>query len=174
VWHVALTAKASLEDVQSVFVFLEDTEFEVSEQDDTSTPASDTPRAEELEATPPAADIQKSANMRVPAERLDDLMDQLGKLVIAQTRLDQLANETDNTAMLAVSEEIDRLINGLRGSTLAMRMLPIEVVFGKLRRVVRSLADELGKDVTLVTVGGDTELDKKRTFSTAAPNPWCT
>jgi two-component system chemotaxis sensor kinase CheA len=169
VWHVTLTAKASLEDVQSVFVFLEDTEFEISEQTDTSTPASDTPRAEELEASSPAAAKQKSANVRVPAERLDDLMDQLGELVIAQTRLDQLANETDNPAMLAVSEEIDRLINGLRDSTLAMRMLPIEVVFGKFRRVVRSLADELGKDVSLVTAGGDTELDKNVIDSLTEP-----
>ncbi|PWJ09695.1 chemotaxis protein CheA [Jannaschia seohaensis] len=166
-WHIRLETTASLEEVRFVFVFLEPEEYQIEtpEPASASTPAVPVPRPEAAATLPPP----KSANVRIPAARLDELMDQLGELVIAQTRLDQLAGETDDPAMLAVSEELARLINGLRDSTLAMRMLPIEVVFGKFRRVVRSLADELGKDVALVTTGGDTELDKNVIDSLTEP-----
>jgi two-component system chemotaxis sensor kinase CheA len=57
-------------------------------------------------------------------------------------------------------EEMDRLVSGLRDATLSIRMLPIETVFGKFRRVVRDLSTDLGKQVRLITEGGETEIDK--------------
>ncbi|MEM6376484.1 MAG: chemotaxis protein CheA, partial [Pseudomonadota bacterium] len=166
IWHIELFARASLADVQAIFVFLEEAEYEITQTEAPSGAGAPEKNAGTGQATPepmakPAGETaKKSGNVRVPAARLNDLMDQLGELVIAQTRLDQLAHESEDSSLLAVAEEIDRLINGLRDSTLAMRMLPIEIVFGKFRRVVRSLADDLGKEVSLVTMGGDTELDK--------------
>ncbi|MGR3398049.1 MAG: hypothetical protein ACU0CL_03195, partial [Paracoccus sp. (in: a-proteobacteria)] len=58
---------------------------------------------------------------------------------------------------------------GLRDSTLSIRMLPIEMVFGKFRRVVRDLSAELGKDVALVTEGARPR--STRPSSTACQNP---
>ena len=87
-------------------------------------------------------------------------MDQIGELVIAQARLAGLSQKLGDTALTATAEEIERLITGLRDSTLSIRMLPIGSVFGKFRRVVRDLSSELGKTVTLATEGEDTELDK--------------
>ncbi|MFN4099893.1 MAG: chemotaxis protein CheA [Pararhodobacter sp.] len=99
-------------------------------------------------------------NLRVPASKLDDIMDQLGELVIAQARLQQIATAGENPELESVVEEVERLVTGLRDATLSVRMLPIESVFGKFRRVVRDLSQELGKEVMLVTEGGETELDK--------------
>jgi two-component system chemotaxis sensor kinase CheA len=116
-----------------------------------------------------AAAARKSESVRVQSARLDDLMDQLGELVIAQARLDRIARELANPALVGTAEEIERLITGLRDATLSIRMLPIGTVFGKFRRVVRDLSSELGKDVTLETEGEDTELDKNVIDSLSEP-----
>lgn len=99
-------------------------------------------------------------SIRVPSAKLDRIMDQLGELVIAQARLHKLAADVGHPELESVVETVERLITGLREETLSVRMLPIEGVFGKFRRVVRDLAGELEKEVELWTAGGDTELDK--------------
>ena len=106
------------------------------------------------------AAVRRTESVRVQSDRLDELMDQIGELVIAQARLAGLSRKLEDPALTATSEEIERLITGLRDSTLSIRMLPIGSVFGKFRRVVRDLSAELGKDVALVTRGEETELDK--------------
>jgi len=113
--------------------------------------------------------LQTSDSVRVQASRLDDLMDQLAELVIAQSRLDQIAATRADAALGGATEEIERLISGLRETTLSIRMLPIELVFGKFRRVVRDLSAELGKPVALVTSGGATEVDKNVIDSLTEP-----
>ena len=104
--------------------------------------------------------VSKVESVRVQAHRLDELMDQLGELVIAQARLNGIAERLGDGALGSATEEIERLVTGMRDATLSIRMLPIAGVFGKFRRVVRDLATELGKDVSLTTEGGETELDK--------------
>lgn len=163
-WDVRLTTCATTEDIEGVFMFLDEHEYHVEKVHENPPKAAlnkeKQPEPTQQPTTSKSAKPEKSATVRVPAARLDDLMDQLGELVIAQTRLEQIGTTSGDTETLAVSEELGRLITGLRDSTLAMRMLPIEVVFGKFRRVVRNLSEELAKDVALVTSGGDTELDK--------------
>ncbi len=100
-------------------------------------------------------------SIRVPAERLDDLMDRVGELVIAQSRLAQVAAASNDIDVKAVAEELERLVLELRDSTMSVRMVPIGSLFGRFRRLIHDLARELGKDINLVTVGEDTELDKK-------------
>jgi two-component system chemotaxis sensor kinase CheA len=101
-----------------------------------------------------------SSSIRVSAERLDNLMDQVGELVIAQARLKQLAATADNPLVRAIAEEIERLSNGLRDTTMGIRMVPIGSLFGRFRRLVRDLSQELGKDIALSMSGEETELDK--------------
>lgn len=107
-----------------------------------------------------AASGRPAESVRVPSAKLDRIMDQLGELVIAQARLHKLAADVGHPELESVVETVERLITGLREETLSVRMLPIEGVFGKFRRVVRDLACELEKEVELRTAGGDTELDK--------------
>jgi two-component system chemotaxis sensor kinase CheA len=99
-------------------------------------------------------------SIRVPAERLDDLMDQVGELVIAHARLKQLISDSVDLQIKSVTEEIERLSNGLRDITMGIRMVPVESLFGRFRRLVRDLSQELGKDVVLTMSGEETELDK--------------
>lgn len=103
---------------------------------------------------------REATSVRVQAERLDSLMDQVGELVIAQARLRQVAEGSDDLTLKSIAEEIERLSSDLRDTTMSIRMLPIGTLFGRFRRLVRDLSEELGKTVTLSTEGEDTELDK--------------
>ena len=100
------------------------------------------------------------AIVRVPAARLDALMNLVGELVIVQARMDQLAQSLDDDEMMSVSEDLDRLTIDLRDNTFSIRMLPIGTTFGRFRRLVRDLSRDLGKEIRLETEGADTELDK--------------
>jgi two-component system chemotaxis sensor kinase CheA len=106
------------------------------------------------------AESDKSSSIRVPAEKLDNLVNLVGELVIAQTQLSRIAEQTADQNLDSVAEEIERLSNDLRENTLGIRMLPIGSSFGKFRRVVRDLSADLGKEIELVTEGAETELDK--------------
>ncbi|MDQ5908208.1 MAG: two-component system, chemotaxis family, sensor kinase CheA [Pseudomonadota bacterium] len=101
-----------------------------------------------------------SSTIRVPAERLDNLMDQVSELVIAQARLQQTTANTENPPLKSIAEDIGRLVAELRDTTMSVRMLPIGTLFERFRRVVHDLSQELGKSVELTTAGEETELDK--------------
>ncbi|OWV66340.1 chemotaxis protein CheA [Rhizobium sp. R339] len=110
---------------------------------------------------PAAASQAKAAeNVRVPAERLDELMDRVGELVIAQSRLSQLASASADIALRSVSEEIERLSGELRDTMMVLRMVPVATLFSRFRRLVHDLARETGKVIELVTEGETTEVDK--------------
>ncbi len=115
-------------------------------------------------AKPAKADEAKAAvaeaNVRVSASRLDMLLDQVGELVIAQARLSALARNRHDPVLTTVAEEIERLSSDLRDSAMGMRMVPIETLFGRYRRVVRDISSDLGKDIDLQFSGEETELDK--------------
>lgn len=99
-------------------------------------------------------------SVKVPAARLDTLMDLVGELVIAQARLNQCAMRLSDGDLMAVAESIERLTTELRENSLSLRMLPIGTTFGRFRRLVRDLAGDLGKEIELITNGAETELDK--------------
>ena len=102
----------------------------------------------------------KGTTVRVQAERLDELMDRVGELVIAQARLSQIAHSGTDLAIKAIAEEIERLASGLRDTTMGVRMVPMGSIFGRFRRLVHDLSRDLGKPVDFVTIGEDTEMDK--------------
>lgn len=117
-------------------------------------------RAEAADTSKAVSAGANTASIRVAAGRLDDLMDQVGELVIAQARLRQLIAASDDLQIKAIAEEIERLANSLRDTTMGIRMLPIGSLFSRFRRLVRDLSRDLGKDVLLTTSGEETELDK--------------
>ncbi|WEA24818.1 MULTISPECIES: chemotaxis protein CheA [Rhizobium] len=130
-------------------------------------PPAAVPEFRPVEAVParreaPVAVSQAKAaeNVRVPAERLDELMDRVGELVIAQSRLSQLASASADIALRSVSEEIERLSGELRDTMMVLRMVPVATLFSRFRRLVHDLARETGKVIELVTEGETTEVDK--------------
>ena len=100
------------------------------------------------------------SNVKVPAEKLDVLMDLVGELVIAQARLNQSATQLRDPSLFTIAEDIERLTTELRDNTLGLRMLSIGTTFARFRRLVRDLSNDLGKKIDLVTEGAETELDK--------------
>lgn len=103
---------------------------------------------------------EQASSIRVPAERLDALVNLVGEMVTVQARLSQTVASMDHAGLHSISEEVERLTAELRDNTMSIRMLPIGTTFSKFKRLVRDLSGELGKDIVLVTDGGETELDK--------------
>ncbi len=100
------------------------------------------------------------SNIRVPAERLDILVNLVGELVTVQARLSRTAASMADAALVSIAEEVERLTAELRDNAMSIRMVPIGTTYSKFKRLVRDLADELGKEVVLATDGAETELDK--------------
>lgn len=108
----------------------------------------------------PAQDSAAAATVRVPADRLDALMDAVGELVIVEARLTELARLSRDAALVNTAEQITRLAAGLRDAAMTMRMVPMRTLVGRFRRLVSELSDNLGKPVAFVVEGEETELDK--------------
>ncbi|MCB9500440.1 MAG: chemotaxis protein CheA [Deferribacteres bacterium] len=100
------------------------------------------------------------SSIRVPAKKLDKMVDLVGELIVAQAHLSQMASRNDNLELSTISETFDRLCGDLRDYTMSLRMLPIGTTFEKFKRVVRDLSNELSKSVQLKLYGTETELDK--------------
>ncbi|MGQ0530284.1 MAG: chemotaxis protein CheA [Panacagrimonas sp.] len=103
------------------------------------------------------------ASIRVGTEKIDALINLVGELVITQAMLTQQAAHLDpvqNEKLLSGLGQLDRNTRMLQEAVMATRMLPMEAVFSRFPRLVRDLAAKLGKQVRLVTVGEQTELDK--------------
>lgn len=102
----------------------------------------------------------QQSTVRVPSERLDQLVNLVGELVINQSRLTQAFASGGTSDTAGAVESMDRLIAELRDSVLGIRMMPIGGTFSRFQRLVRDLSAELGKEVDFVTEGAETELDK--------------
>jgi two-component system chemotaxis sensor kinase CheA len=98
--------------------------------------------------------------VRVPAARLDRLVNLVGELVMNQSRLAQVAQVVAIPEIANPVQEMDRLVSELRDDVLGIRMLPIGTIFGRFQRLVHDLSAELGKEIVLETEGAETELDK--------------
>ena len=108
----------------------------------------------------PAAD---NASIRVGVEKIDQLIDLVGELVITQAMLAQGAARVDpvlHETLLHGLLQLERNTRDLQESVMSIRMLPIRFAFNRFPRLVRDLAGKLGKQVELVTCGENTELDK--------------
>lgn len=107
--------------------------------------------------------------LRVRADRLDEVINLLGELVIAGAGTALLAQRTGAADLIESSHQLGRLIEEIRNGTLQLRMVQIGETFGRFRRVVHDLAAELGKDVHLELSGAETELDKSMVERIADP-----
>jgi two-component system, chemotaxis family, sensor kinase CheA len=164
-WQVLLVTDRPRSAIEDVFMFLsDDMELSIEALD------AEAPVQPVAEAAAPAKVVEiakhkeaggkASTSLRVAAERLDELMDRVGELVIAQARLSQLAAASDDGSLKTVAEEMERLASGLRDTMMGIRMVPIGTLFGRFRRLVHDLSHDLGKEVDFVTSGEETELDK--------------
>jgi len=121
------------------------------------------PKMIELKTDVPAA-VKKPttdiASVRVKMDRLDDLLDNVGELVINKIRLSEISKSTGSPQLSEALRALDRLSSELQYNVLRIRMVPIELVFSKYPRMVRDLAKETKKEVELIIFGQEIELDR--------------
>ena len=116
----------------------------------------------------PESDVQLSSlvdatSIRVNVAKVDQLINLVGELVIAEAMLSQSAEGLDPDQQTRLAQglaQLERNTRDLQDAVLAIRMLPISFVFSRLPRLTRDLSERLGKEVDLELFGEDTELDK--------------
>ncbi len=107
--------------------------------------------------------VSESSSIRVAVEKVDQLINLVGELVITQSMLAQRSNELDpveHGELITSMGQLQRNARDLQESVMSIRMMPMEYVFSRFPRLVRDLAGKLGKQVELTLQGSSTELDK--------------
>lgn len=102
----------------------------------------------------------ESRMVRVQADKLDQLIDLVGELVIAGASANLLAQKSGRAELVESTSVLSRLVENIRDAALQLRMVQIGETFSRFNRVVRDASRELGKDIELVITGAETELDK--------------
>lgn len=107
--------------------------------------------------------------VRVDTQRLDDIMNMVGELVLVRNRLVRLGLETSDEPMQKAVANLDVVTGDLQSAVMKTRMQPIKKVFGRFPRVVRDLARNLKKEIRLELQGEETDLDKNLVEALADP-----
>ncbi|MDX9873359.1 MAG: chemotaxis protein CheA [Spongiibacteraceae bacterium] len=129
-------------------------------------------RAEPKRDARPAATADApvaETTVRVDTQRLDDIMNMVGELVLVRNRLVRLGSQSGNEDMAKAVANLDVVTADLQSAVMKTRMQPIKKVFGRFPRVVRDLARSLSKEVTLELQGEETDLDKNLVEALADP-----
>jgi two-component system chemotaxis sensor kinase CheA len=114
-------------------------------------------------------DLSDSTTVRVDVKRLDDLMNHVGELVLERNRMIQFNQDLQHTGVnqadlheqfAKLTKRVSLVTSELQMQVLKMRMIPIEKIFKKFPRIVRSMTRDLGKEVDLQIIGEETELDR--------------
>ena len=108
-------------------------------------------------------DVKESGSIRVDTMKIDSLVNLVGELVITQSMIKIVGRDVHGEVeekLEGAIGELSRNIREIQEAVMSMRMLPMSFAFNRFPRVVRDLADKLGKDLELVIQGGATEIDK--------------
>ncbi|MDC6118547.1 chemotaxis protein CheA [Serratia rubidaea] len=172
---VTLLTSVSAEDISAVLCFVLEPEqiafaaaeaAETSEAVTTAEPAAPAPHvaAPAAEAPKPRSKATtESSSIRVAVEKVDQLINLVGELVITQSMLAQRSGTLDPVVhgdLLNSMSQLERNARDLQESVMSIRMMPMEYVFSRFPRLVRDLAGKLNKRVELTLQGSSTELDK--------------
>ncbi|MFD2705147.1 chemotaxis protein CheW [Salibacterium lacus] len=136
----------------------EEASAEKNEQKETAKPAKADKAEKQNTGSQKGSELNKT--IRVNIDRLDVLMNLFEELVIDRGRLEQISSELNNNELNETVERMSRISGDLQEIILNMRMMPVDQVFNRFPRMVRSLSKELGKKVNLEITGAETELDR--------------
>jgi two-component system chemotaxis sensor kinase CheA len=173
-WSISLEGEVERSAVENVFMFIDpDSRVHISAVDEPRSGGS-------VAATDPGAlpstrssfpgDTENAertstngsgvSSIKVRTDRLDRLVNLVGELVSLQAQVTLRASQLADRQMAAHAEQLERLVREARGLSMEMHMVPVESLFAPFRRHVRTLAGELGREVSLRITGNDTELDR--------------
>ncbi|AHE48729.1 chemotaxis protein CheA [Aeromonas hydrophila 4AK4] len=136
-----------------------------------SAPAKPAPAPTPAKQAAPAESsaVQNDTTVRVDTKTLDVIMNMVGELVLVRNRLVSLGIASNDEEMSKAVANLDVVTADLQGAVMKTRMQPIKKVFGRFPRVVRDLARTLKKEIELVMVGEETDLDKNLVEALADP-----
>lgn len=162
---VDLSTYMSEEEILDVFEFIRDDcklslsqnvcEVEAIELRDVQT--QDVAKKSTVAAT---TQVQNSYSIRVDAEKIDQLINLIGEMVIANANVVQQSIDIQNSDLVESVSIVSRMLEDIRESAMQIRMVQIGETFNRFKRIVMDLSKKLGKEVELIIKGGDTELDK--------------
>ncbi|GHC33007.1 chemotaxis protein CheA [Aidingimonas halophila] len=190
-YEVTLETTASADDIEAVMCFIiDDSQVEIQQASasseapaesasadkpqahattdaDTRTSSDDTKTSSAAKTkAKPKAKAGESTSIRVPVDKVDQIINLVGELIITQSMLDQTVSELDSTANSSLTSGVSLLqrnARDLQEAVMSIRMVPMDYVFSRFPRLVRDLTAKLDKDIELVTEGESTELDKSLT-----------
>ncbi|WP_221030015.1 chemotaxis protein CheA [Actomonas aquatica] len=150
-----------------------------AEQEEAAAPVAAKSDAPAAKAAPRRANVVRpmaaTATVRVNTEKLDNLMNVVGELVIVQSQLmessrDRAADSTDDGSTLTRNlTQLGRITKELQHTAMALRMVPVKPTFQKMERIARDLSRECGKKVSFHVSGEDTEIDRSVVEEIADP-----
>lgn len=132
----------------------------------TAAPAASAPAAKKA---PAAAAAAADTTVRVDTRILDNIMNMVGELVLVRNRLINIGAVVNDDELSKAVSNLDVVTSDLQGAVMKTRMQPVKKVFGRFPRVVRDLARSLKKEIELVMVGEETDLDKNLVDALADP-----
>jgi two-component system chemotaxis sensor kinase CheA len=177
-WDLTVATDATREVIDQVFDWAEgDCELQIRDEKAAAAapaaraashaPETKLPEAPRLAAVDagdaPKQGLGDGSSIRVSTEKIDELMNSVGELVITQSMLTQLGTKLTGSVadqVRAGLAQLERNVRELQESVMRVRMLPISFVFSRFPRMVRDLSQRLGKHVELKVTGDQTELDK--------------
>ena len=171
-WRIELRTERPQADIQEIFEWVEhdcDLEIEAVEASPEAPAAQPEPQAAPAPASAPQAPqvtdagVGAHGSIRVDVDKIDQLVNLVGELIITESRLVSLLGTDAAGEMTAVGQALENLsrnIRDLQESALQMRMVPVSFAFHRLPRLVRDVARELGKEVVIEIRGEQTEVDK--------------
>ena len=109
---------------------------------------------------PKAKKAEKSSSLRVDSAKVDQLINLISEMVIANAKITQISNDQDNTELGEAADTLTSMLEEIRTGVMDIRMVQVGSSFAKLRRIVNDTAKKLGKDIEFIISGEDTELDK--------------
>ncbi|MGP9764784.1 chemotaxis protein CheA [Halomonas sp. AOP13-D3-9] len=128
-------------------------------------PAAKQAPAKEAAKEKPKKAAAESSSIRVSVDKVDQIINLVGELIITQSMLDQTVSDLEDQSVGNASLQngmslLQRNARDLQEAVMSIRMIPMEFVFSRFPRVVRDTAGKLGKEIELITEGKSTELDK--------------
>ncbi|PXX96433.1 chemotaxis protein CheA [Halomonas sp. LBP4] len=191
-YEVTLETTASADDIEAVMCFIvepEQVEVRAAGGESSTTaaapqapaapvaaePASGGPAATAVTRSAPtqkpaakskAKGAGESTSIRVSVDKVDQIINLVGELIITQSMLDQTVGELDgvtNGSLVNGMNLLQRNARDLQEAVMSIRMIPMDFVFSRFPRVVRETSSKLGKEIELITEGESTELDKSLT-----------
>lgn len=176
-FSLRFTTTLTHEDILDVFEFIrDDCTIELSEEAvvaKAETLAPTVHKEEPKKITAQSANTQVQAQnaytIRVDAEKIDQLINQIGEMVIANANVVQQSIDLKNSELIESVSIVSRMLEDVRESAMQIRMVQIGETFNRFKRIVMDLSKKLGKEIELVIKGAETELDKTVTEKITDP-----